>query len=223
MAGNRTFEFMRTNSGLDYEAAAKWGQNDFMPHEVILVLLSMLGTIIVLFLVFLPFIGLFAAIPAVVTPWFVSPKIIAHLKKNKPRSWFYDLLHRYGIPTVFAMPSTRQYHFRRAFSQRVFDGCRRLVKSPWVRPKAGGLVPTLPWHMTFGLPAIRIYDPKKKKFGRSLTPQPRLGGYAIYGHKYRPGAARVPDYRRNAVIERDENGVCSMEDYVPECQPWRFT
>lgn len=143
-------------------------------------------------------------------------KQVLKLKKNKSKSWFFDLCHR-----IRAVPLDSAAHFARPKITQVYDGTRRLIGGSWTRASRSVMVPTRPEHLTIGLPAVQIYNPKTKTLGPSITPQFQMDGYCIMMRTYVPGKAPIPHHWRNAVFARDANGIAAIQNYARVVMRWR--
>lgn len=216
MAGQRKSLEIRTQNSLDFELESKIGvDGPFTPTEWLIVFAVIFALSGITVLVGYPWLrgwGIFS-----ILVWGIAvPKGTIALKKNKSRSWIFDLSHRFRI-----IPIGSKNHFVRPLRRQVYDGRRRLVRSAWTGAKRSVMIPSRPEHLTIGLPAIQIWDPINKKFRRSITPQLRSDGYSIMNRAYMPGKSRFPQYWRNATIGRDESGKAVIEDYVRILTRWK--
>jgi hypothetical protein len=143
-------------------------------------------------------------------------KQILRLKKNKSKSWFFDLCHRLRV-----VPFDSAVHFARPRVTQVYDGNRRLIRGPWTKASRSVMVPTKPEHFTIGLPAVQVYDPKTKTLGPSITPQLQLDGYCIMSRTYVPGKSPIPPHWRNSVFARDQNGIAAVQNYSRVLMRWK--
>ena len=216
MAGRRTFHTIHTLNALDYEVETKVPGlgRPFTPSEMILVLLVPMVLTVPMVVCLYPLIKGWGVLSFLLWVKLV-PMAVTRLKKNKPRSWLWDYCHRWGL----GLDSRR--HFRRPFSTRAWVGARTVVRSAWTEPTKGGLVPTKPMHLTYGLPAIRVMDHVTRGYRSSITPQPSLGGYVLRNRRYEPLCQRIPDGWRNAVYGADADGHAAIQDYRIVRTVWR--
>lgn len=214
--GTRTIIYKNTCSSLDYdlETTVAGIGGPFSPDEMMLVLLIPVPLGLLTMLPLMPFIKTWGILSVI--PWFlVAPKIIMRMKKNQVRSYLWDFMHRRGL--TFASRA----HFRRPGKIVRFGAMRSLVKGTWTSASKAGLMPIHPSHLTYGLPAIRIYNPEKG-FSAPITPQVKLDGYAIMSRVRVSKPRPRPEYLRHAVLALDENGHAAIDMWGMSLTPWRY-
>ena len=185
MATERRHLPIETNPNLDFPLESKigpWGPFSQNESLIVLVLPFTLGLAMAL-LIHAWF------ILSIVVWYYIIPNVIMRGKKNKPKSWLWDWMHKHRLQL------SEGSHFKRPKTPIVFTGRRALASSAFTRAGKGGLVPIAPQHLTVGLPVIRVYDAKKQTFKGSITAQPSCGKVAIMSREYRIGARRLPEYR----------------------------
>ncbi|MDA3961217.1 MAG: hypothetical protein PF961_10540 [Planctomycetota bacterium] len=204
MPAQRTFETFSSHSSLDFPLESKAG---FSANESTINLVAPLFVGIVCAMAIH---GL--AILVMVPAYFITPRIMLRMKKNKPRSWMRDGIHRMGLTFNTANG------FRRALGTKRFIGRRMLSGSAWSNAGKASLYPNKPSHLTLGLPAIRAFDPKSKTFGESITPFDRCAKVAIYERCYRGKAAKLSAHMADALAPT-EDGVRTYQMFEAALRP----
>jgi hypothetical protein len=205
-----------TQRSLDFALESKIGtMGPFNPNEWLIVFLVPFVLTGLTMAALFPVIRWLSIVSIFFWLWYMQ-RLILGMKKNKSKSWLFDISHKMRL-----IPFDSSTHFARPKKKQVYDGARRLVRGSWTKASKAVMVPTLPQHLTLGLPPIQIYDPVKKVLKRSITPQFKMDGYSIMKRVYAPGKTRLPYHWRHCVFARDQHGKAAFQNYEKVIILWR--
>lgn len=229
MAGRRTIKPLNPGNSLDYPIELKLMKlGSFRSSEIIMIFtLPLVLTIICALIYKWLFLTMFLWL-------YLVPRFLMRLKKNKPKSWMWDLLHKHRLHALYDF-FTNGRHLSRPRSPRVFTGARGLVRGglvgarSWRMPGQGligrirkhcwSLVPTARWHLTLGIPVLRVYQQRTGTFSKPIGTVRRTGGATIMTRVRLPKARPAPSHLLHAVCGRDKQGIPAQCFYCDQITP----
>lgn len=189
---------------LDHELEDKFlGFGPFTAGElfVLIILTSLLTGILMLVHMLL------AASALVIFP-VLSSAMIALKRRFRHKSWMWDLCYGAGLI------GGSKGEIPRARWRKTFAGERRVVRSPFTRSKAGGLVPGSDEQLYYGIPPIGTIDEDTGEMGRSITPQGLgLSTIVVEEDVFAPGSHRRPRRFRYSLPIRDGKPYDPLWDF----------